>query len=85
MAIPEFGGFSKPPASIEISIPEGVSARLALEWAVERLIRMIDALDEVEDVERAYGGPAAICRLVVSASPAEIIRYGTGEDVSHDR
>jgi hypothetical protein len=81
MAISEFEAFSKPPASIEIAIPEGVSARLALEWAVERLIRMIDALNEAEERERDGYTPPASCRLVVSASPAEIIRNAVDEEL----
>ena len=69
------------PASIEISIPEGISARLALEWAVELLIRMIDALDEVEDQERSHDDTPSTCSLVISASPAEIHGYAVGEEI----
>ena len=72
------------PASIEISIPSGVSARLALEWAVDQLIRTIDALDEVEDLERAHRDTPPPCHLIVSACPADIIRNAMGEDVRHD-
>ena len=70
------------PASIEIAIPEGVSARLALEWAVERLIRMIDALDAAEDLERAECVAPRDCRLTVSPSPADIHTWAVGEDVT---
>jgi len=67
------------PASFEIIIPEGVSARLALEWAVERLIRMIDAIDETEDRERDAPAAHASCRLSISASPADLTVYAMGE------
>lgn len=67
--------------SIEISIPEGVSARLALEWVVERLIRMIDALDEVEDRERSHDDTPPTCSLVISAIPSEIHGYAIGEEI----
>ena len=71
------------PASFEISIPEGVNARLALEWAVERLIRMIDAIDEVEDRERDARLPPSTCQLMVSISPTDLIHYSLGEDRAH--
>ena len=35
-------------ASIEISIPEDINARVALEWAIQRLIRMVDYLEALE-------------------------------------
>ena len=81
MPISESDRFSKTPASIEIAIPEGVSALVALEWAVERLLRMIDLLEEAEDHERALAPEPVSCSLILRSSPSEIYRYAMGEDL----
>jgi len=67
-------------ASIEVSIPEGVSARIALEWAVQRLIKMIDYLDELEAYDRDHGPLPADCLLTVKASSTEILHAAFGEE-----
>ncbi len=70
-------------ASIEVCIPEGVSARLALEWAVQRLIRMIDYLDELETFDRDHGALPADCLLTVKATNAEILHAAFAEEPLH--
>ena len=67
-------------ASIEISIPEDINARVALEWAIQRLIRMVDYLEALEAFERENGTLPAECRLIVSAKNSEILHAAFGED-----